>query len=58
MSLSLFGQSPGIGFSQVIIYRVGVLILLTGALCVVVMGDSESFVVTLWKGLSVVKLCL
>ena len=34
--VSLFGQSLGIGFSRVIIYGVGVLILLTGALCVVV----------------------
>ena len=58
VSLSLFGQPHGIGFSWEITCGLGALILLTGALCVVVMGDSESFAVTLWKGLSVVKLCL
>ena len=35
MSLSLFGQPHGIGFSRVITYGLEVLILLTGALCVV-----------------------
>ena len=38
VSLFLFGQLPGIGFSRVIICKVGVLILLTGASCVVVVG--------------------
>ena len=36
VSLSSFGQSPGIGFSWVIICRIGGLILLTSASCVVV----------------------
>ena len=35
MSLSLFGQPHGIGSSRVITYGLEVLILLTGALCVV-----------------------
>ena len=35
MSLSLFGQPHGIGFSWVITYGLEALILLTGALCVV-----------------------
>jgi len=37
VSLSLFGQLCEIGFSQVIIWRVGVLTLLIGASCVVAM---------------------
>ena len=36
VSLSLFGQSHGIGFSRMIICKVRVLILLIGASCVVV----------------------
>ena len=36
MSLSLFGQPHGIGFSREITCRLGVLISLTGALCVIV----------------------
>ena len=36
VSLSLFGQLCGIGFSQVIIWRVGVLTLLIGASCAIV----------------------
>ena len=58
VSLSLFGQSHGIGFSREITCGLGALISLTGASCVVVMGDSGSFVVTLWKDLLVVELCL
>ena len=38
MSLSLFGQSHEIEFSQVITCRVGALILSIGTLCVIVMG--------------------
>ena len=38
VSLFLFGQMPRIGFSRVIICGVGILILLTSASCVVVMG--------------------
>ena len=38
MSLSLFGQPHGIGFSQAITCGLGVLVSLTGALCVVVVG--------------------
>ena len=38
VSLSLFGQSHGIGFSRMIICEVRVLILLIGASCVVVVG--------------------
>ena len=36
VSLFLFGQLHGIGFSRMITYRLGALISLTGALCVVV----------------------
>ena len=41
-SLSLFGQPPRIRFSWVITYKVGVSILLTGALCVVVVGKQQN----------------
>ena len=47
VSLSLFGQSHGIGFSRMIICRVGVLILLIGASVLLLWGDSGSFVATL-----------
>ena len=40
MSLYLFGELLGIGFSQVIICEVGVLNLLTGTSCVVVVGTQ------------------
>ena len=38
MSLSLFGQPHGIGFSQEITFGLGALTSLTGILCVVVVG--------------------
>ena len=40
MSLSLFGQLHRIRFLWVITYGVGALISLTGALCVIVVGES------------------
>ena len=38
VSLSLFGQPHGIGFSREITCGLGALILLTGVLCVIVVG--------------------